>query len=125
MVQKDSAVKRSDVFLCAALGLLVGCSTPEFRVERDMCTAEWITKIPPRLEREIYSATQSRQVPTGRTICQNSGTTTICDQVMRTEYYSVPAVRTVDRNKAQRDPKIKVCTQTACVAKYGNAACEA
>lgn len=104
--------------------VLAGCGTPEFRVERDVCTSTWLTKIPPRLERELYNRTETRQVPTGRTICKGNGATLICDQVMRTEFYTVPAVRTVDRNKPRRDVQIAQCTQQSCLSKYGNAECK-
>lgn len=114
------------VWIYAGLSLLLAaCATPEFKAEKNICASEWITKIPPRFEREIVTETRTRQVPTGRTICKQSGTTTICDQVTRPEYYFVNTVRTVDRNKSRRDVQITACTQTACVKKYGNAACEA
>ncbi|PTR13418.1 hypothetical protein [Cereibacter azotoformans] len=111
--------------LLSALGFLLGsCGTPEFRAEKDSCTADWMTRIPPRHEQEMYNQVQSRQVPTGTTTCTGVGYTVTCHQVMRTEYYTVPAVRTVDRNEPLRDLQIRQCTQQACIAKYGNAECE-
>jgi hypothetical protein len=107
-----------------ALLLLASCGTPEFRAERSLCTAEWSKKIEPRLERELYNRSVSRQVPTGRTVCKTSGETTVCDRVMRTEYFTVPAVRTVDRNKPRRDAQILQCTQNICLEKFGNAECK-
>jgi hypothetical protein len=103
---------------------LVACSTPEFQAERSSCTATWMSNIPPRLEREIYNETRTRQVPTGQTTCVTTGNIVTCNQVMRTEFYTVPAVRTVDRNKPRRDAQIDDCTRRACLARFGNAECK-
>jgi hypothetical protein len=111
--------------LLIPLLILAGCGTPEFRAEQNLCKSTWLTKIPPRLERELYNRSETRQVPTGRTICKGSGNTLICDQVMRTEFYTVPAVRTVDRNAPRRDIQIAQCTMESCQAKFGNAECKA
>ena len=109
--------------------ILAGCTTAEFRQEKSTCTATWMKKIPPRYEQEMYNKTQMRQVPTGQTRCTTTGfgstAYTDCTQIMRTEYYTVPAVRTVDRNEGRRDAKIDACTRQKCIAKYGNAECEA
>ena len=105
--------------------LLVSCSTTEFREEKNICTANWMKKIPPRYEQEMYNKSYTRQVPTGQTTCTGFGNSITCNQIMRTEYYSLPAVRTVDRNKSRRDPQINACTQAKCVQKYGNSECKA
>ena len=107
------------------LVVLAGCGTPEFRVERSACASEWVVKIPPRLEQELYTRIETRQVPTGRTICKPVGATTVCDQIMRSESYSVPAIRTVDRNKPRRDAQISQCARAACVKSFGNPECKA
>jgi len=107
-----------------AILLMAACGTPEFRAEQSQCSSEWMSKIPPLLERELYNRSESRQVPTGRTICTTSGNATICDQLMRTEFYTVPAVRTVDRNKPRRDAQISQCTRATCMAKFGNPECK-
>lgn len=113
-------------WIYAALALvLASCGTPEFRAERDICQSEWMAEIPPVFVQTIVNETRTRQVPTGRTICNTQGTTTVCDQVMRTEYYTVPVVRTVDRNKPRRDPQIALCTHNSCLEKFGNAECKA
>jgi hypothetical protein len=104
--------------------LAAGCGTPEFRAEKSICTSDWLAKIPPRFEQELYNQSQSRQVPTGQTTCTGSGNTVTCNQVMRTEYYTVPAVRTVDRNEQRRSVQITACTQRMCVEKFGNAECK-
>jgi hypothetical protein len=83
--------------------VLASCSSPEFRQEEGVCTANFMRQIPPRFEQEMYNQIQSRQVPTGQTFCSGFGNMVTCNQTMRTEYYSVPAVRTVDRNKSRRD----------------------
>ena len=115
---------RNYVILAIALLGLSACETAEFVEEKNFCTADWMSKIPQKLEQETYNETKSRDVPTGKTVCTQSGTTTICEDVMRTEYYTVPAVRTVDRNKPLRDARIQACTQQICTQKYGNAQCE-
>ena len=103
--------------------VLSACGTAEYRAEKSSCEVEWMSKIPPRYEQEIYNKTETRQVPTGEITCFGTYIIT-CDQTMRTEYYTVPAVRTVDRNEARRDAQSKICTRQACVRKYGNAECE-
>ena len=89
---------------------LVSCSTTEFRQERGVCQSIWMKKIPPRYEQEMYNRSMSRQVPTGRTNCITNGfgnyAYTTCNDIMRTEYYTVPSVRTVDRNQSRRDTKL-------------------
>jgi hypothetical protein len=108
--------------------LLASCSTAEFRQEKGICTATLMKKIPPRFEQETYNKSMSRQVPTGRTNCRTTGfgysLTTTCNSLMRTEYYTVPAVRTVDRNKSRRNAQISSCTTQKCNRKYGNAKCK-
>lgn len=103
---------------------LFGCGTKEFRMEKNICEATWLKKIPPRLEQEMYNKVESRQVPTGYTSCYGYGNYASCNSSMRTEYYTVPAVRTVDRNQSRRNAEIKACTTKRCNKKYGNAKCE-
>ena len=89
---------------------LLSCSTTEFRQERGVCQSIWMKKIPPRYEQEMYNRSMSRQVPTGRTNCITNGfgnyAYTTCNDIMKTEYYTVPSVRTVDRNQSRRDTKL-------------------
>jgi hypothetical protein len=109
------------VFSAIVLG---SCGTPEFQAEKGLCEAEWMRKIPPRYEQEMYNQLMSRQVPTGQVTCTTFGYTTNCTQVMRTEFYTVASVRTVDRNKNRRDSNITECTQQKCLQKYGNTECK-
>ena len=104
--------------------VLSSCDTPEFQAARSTCSSIWLDKIQPLLEQETYSQSRSREVATGQLICETVGFKTLCNPVMRTEYYSVPAVRTVDRNKERRDTRIKVCTQQSCLKSHGNVSCE-
>ena len=108
--------------------ILVSCSSTEFREQKSICKNTWMKKIPSRLEQEFYNLTQSRQVPSGQTNCTTSGygnyAYTNCNQIMRTEYYNVPSVRTVDKNQSRRDIKIAACTRKKCNQKYGNGKCE-
>ena len=108
--------------------LLASCSTPEFRTEESICTATWMQKIPPSFEQEMYNQTLSRQVPTGQTSCTTTGDgnseVTNCTQIMRTENYTAPAVRTVDINESRRNAQISLCTQQKCIQTYGNAECK-
>lgn len=113
----------------AAIMVLLSCTTTEYREEKTQCTADWMEKIPPLFVQELYNETYTREVPTGQTECVTSGVGlsayTSCTAVMRTEYYTLPAVRTVDRNQGQRDRQIAACTQRTCIQKYGNADCKA
>ena len=115
------------VFIFIVL-LLTSCSTTEFRKEKSICRAIWMKKIPPVYEQEMYNKVMSRQVPTGRTNCYTTGSGnyayTNCNQIMKTEYYSVPTMRTVDRNAPSRDKKITACTRQKCTEKYRNNECK-
>lgn len=112
------------IALVGAAVFLVSCVSSEYREEKGICEARWIKKIPPRLEQEWYQMPQFRQVPTGQVTCTTVGGFTNCNQIMTTEVYYVPAVRTVDRNSYRRDPQISACTQKKCIAKYGNKECK-
>jgi hypothetical protein len=119
----------SNKFLIMGVVLtLASCTTPEFREERGICEATWMKKIPPHYVQEMYNRTESRQVPTGETYCTTHGygytLYTTCEQVMKTEFYTVPAVRTVDRNERRRNSFINSCVQTKCIQKYGNFECK-
>lgn len=83
-----------------------------------------MSKIPPVYEQEWYNETRSRSVPSGITTCNSFYGTVTCRESMRTEFYTVPSIRTVDRNAPRRDAQIQQCTQQACVRKYGNAECK-
>ena len=104
--------------------IITGCASAELRQARSTCTDIWMSKIPPIYEQEMYNKTQSRKVPTGYTSCSGYGNYITCTESMRTEYYTTTAVRTVDRNDYQRDPKIKSCTQKKCTQQLGNSKCE-
>lgn len=125
MREKEAQMMFYKIGIFGAVLMLAACGTPEYRAEQSQCRTTWNAKIPPRLERELYTRTETRRVPTGRTICRPQGNRTICDQVMRVESFSVPAVRTVDRNKPRRDAQIKACAQNTCLKKFGNPECKA
>ena len=111
------------VFL-ASVALLSSCTTPEFQAAESSCTSTWLTQLPPRYEQEMYNQSHSREVPTGQTICSGDGYVVTCDAVMRTEYYTIPAVRTVDRSLSLRNGRIQACAAEMCMQQYGNTACE-
>ena len=112
----------------ALVFILTSCATSQFREENSICTETWMAIIPPHYEQETYDQIRSRQVPTGQITCTTWGfgytATTNCTQQMRTEFYTVPSVRTVDRNKNRRDAEIIACTQQRCNFKYGNDECK-
>ena len=105
--------------------VLSSCATPEYQAAESGCRAVFNSKIPPRFEQEMYNQSQTRQVPTGQTTCTGYGNMVSCQQVMRTEYYTIPAVRTVDRNAPMRNAQIQACTRSKCIQQYGNAECKA
>src|SRR5690606_26128342 len=111
------------LFLCAFF-VLAGCTTPEYDATQSECSAMWMREIPPQYEQEMYDKVMKRKVPTGETTCTKVGNTTNCVQKVRDEEYTVPAIRTVDRNKAMRDPQIRACTKNNCLSKYGNVDCK-
>ena len=111
------------LFLCCVFALM-GCATPEYQATQAECSSKWMREIPPKNEQEMYNKTMKRKVPTGESTCTTVGNTVNCVQKMRDEEYTVPAIRTVDRNKESRDAQIRACTQSNCLSKYGNVSCE-
>lgn len=109
--------------LCAAT-VLISCGTPEFRAERSVCEAEWLQKIPPRLERQLVERVRYIQVPTGRTTCTTVGNVQNCVSQMRQEAIPYTTVETVDVNAPRREVQIRACAAQACSAKFGNAECK-
>lgn len=112
------------VVIIATVLILTGCASAELRQARSECTDIWMSKIPPIYEQEMYNKTESRQVPTGQTTCTGFGNYITCNEMMRTEYYTTSAVRTVDRKYSERAPKIKACTRQKCTQQLGNSSCE-
>lgn len=104
---------------------VAGCGTPEFRAEQTACETRWNAQIPVKLERQLTTRTETRQVPTGRSTCTSVGGVISCTQEMRTEFYEVPTVVTVDTNAYTRNLAIRACTQVSCKKKYGNETCRA
>ena len=116
------------IMTAVVITLLTACATKQYRQAERSCKNEWMMKIPPRMEQEMYNKSEMRQVPDGTINCSTYGSgyykTTNCTQGTKLEYYTVPAVRTVDRNKPQRDLRIKSCTEYKCYKTHGNAKCK-
>ena len=114
--------------LVALVFILTSCATSQFREQNSICRAIWMDKIPPHYVQETYNQRRSREVPTGEITCTTSGygysSRTTCKQETRLEFYHVPAVRTVDRNKNRRNAEILACTQQRCNIRYGNVECK-
>lgn len=112
------------VFPVSTLALIASCATPEYRSMENGCKSKFMAEIPPIFQQEMYNQTHTRQVPTGQTTCTGYGYSVSCHQTMTTEYYTLPAVRTVDINAPMRNSKIQACAQRACFEQYGNAECK-
>lgn len=111
--------------LVAAAVVLGSCTTPEYQAERSICSAEWLRRIPPLYERQAVNRTRYEQRPTGITHCTTTGTTTTCVDEMESIAIPYVAFETVDVFAARRDTQIEACAARACLARYGNATCEA
>jgi len=116
-------MRRLPFMLALALGP-VACGTPEYRAEQSVCEAEWVQKIPPRLERQIVERVRYIQVPTGVSNCTTTNNVQRCVAQMRSEAIPYTAVETVDVNKPGRDVQIRACAVRACTARYGNPECK-
>ena len=110
--------------LLPVLLILSACATPEYRVERSACTAEWTTRIPPDYRQRLVQRFRTVEGPSGRTVCTTVKRRTTCVEDRVT--YSVPYtdIETYDRNRPQRDAQISVCAARACSARYGNVDCK-
>lgn len=121
-------MRRAPLVILALALPLMSCGTPEFRAERAVCEAEWVQKIPPRLERQLVERVRYIQVPTGRTTCTTTNTATgavqNCVAQMRSEGIPYTTVETVDVNAPGRDVQIRACAAKACSAKFGNPDCK-
>lgn len=105
--------------------MVSACSTPEYQSVERTCSAKYRAEIPTNFVQQTYNATRSRQVPTGQTTCMRFGNIIDCQQTMRTEFYTEPAVRTVDTNRARRESRIRSCTWQTCRERFGNNECRA
>lgn len=116
---------RKFLWAVSLLPLLAACGTPEFQAEQGTCRAEWLQKIPPKMENRIVTRYRYIQVPTGQTTCTTVNNVQTCTAKMRTEAIPYTAVEAVDVNAPQRNTQIKACTEAACTAKFGNPQCKA
>ena len=109
----------------AAAGILVGCSTPEFKTEQSACSVHWSKIIPVKIEKRLVTEYRREKEFTGKSVCTQNGNHTICDHDYN--YVDVPytVVKPVDINAAERNAQIAQCTQNACTLKYGNRDCKA
>lgn len=117
-------MRRLSYLLLGLAPLLLACGTPEYRAERSVCEAEWVRKIPPRLERQLVERVRYIEVPTGRTTCTTVGNVQNCVSQTRTEAIPYTTVETVDVNAPSREVQIRACAAQACSAKFGNAECK-
>lgn len=119
------SIPKSALFF-GIIGLVVlsNCGTPEYRVERQHCEAEWMLKIPPVYRKEIVTKHRNEERLTGQTHCETVGTITNCTQLTKTVSVPYQVLETVDIRKRQRDPQIASCTARACMRQYGNSECK-
>lgn len=121
-------MRRVFLSILALAPLLMSCGTPEFRAERSVCEAEWLQKIPPRLERQLVERIRYVRVATGRSTCTTTATATgsVQNCVAETELEPIPytTVETIDVNAPGRDVQIRACAAAACTAKFGNPQCK-
>lgn len=108
----------------AALAVLSACGTPEYRLERKHCEAEWLLNMPPVYEDQIVTRHQREERPTGETLCETEGSITRCMPVMEVVSVPYPTIERVDIRKAEREPQIDSCAARACLAIYGNSQCK-
>ena len=117
--------------LLALVFFLNSCATAEYRMVRGECAQDAFQQIPVKEEIKIQTLFKTVEVPTGQMNC--SGTTRkmgvfggdpVCSMVMRSERQSYQNVIKVDANKGRRNQLINSCTESQCIADYGNARCE-
>ena len=104
---------------------VAGCGTPEFRAERSICAAEWLEKIPPVYELRVVEHTRYVRVPTGVTDCETDGKRRRCTVETELQERTYTSMDRVDIRQPERDARIRVCAQAACVQKFGNPECKA
>jgi len=104
--------------------ILAGCGTAEYRQERSVCQARWSQIIPPDYYDTLVEQMRAERRPTGRTECITRGNRTICEDQMMTIYVPYTRVVTVDGAKPERDAEVQNCVAQACLARFGNLACE-
>lgn len=107
--------------LCCAM---MACGTPEERQERALCKAEWLQKIPPRIDHRLVTNQYRELVPTGKSTCITEGNKTTCQDEMKRQWVDRQELEEFDANAAQREPHIRACVAVACTQKFGNAECK-
>ncbi len=128
------AAARTGAFLAALA--MAGCSTPEYRVARDTCTAQWLQKMPPEYETRETTLVRHEDVPDGTETCTTERIRDASDPnrvvhtmkrtcTPNTKRVEVPylALETVDIRKSARDAGIRACTARFCLASHGNVSC--
>jgi hypothetical protein len=126
-IERNDTSMRKVILIFAGL-TLASCYSPEFLQQQNICYNTWIKKLPHRFVQESFQLKKSRQVPTGQFECistvEGHIARSVCKEITATEYFYVPSVRTVDRDKSIRDNEIAVCTRQSCISTYGNVNCE-
>jgi hypothetical protein len=116
--------------LCMALALaLTGCATEAFKAAERSCAADALQAYPVDNVMALVTREHAIEVPTGRVHCTTTSrgadkSTSVCQQVMRTEFIPYQTTELVDRNAGRRNAAIAVCTRDACQRQFGNPQCK-
>ena len=105
--------------------LVSGCSTPEYRAQRDACSGEGYANYPVKMEQRVREGTKEITVADGSD-CNTSvyNGKVICKTRYKTEYIPYTYVVNVDVNKSARNSLIRECAKSNCLSIYGNTKCE-
>lgn len=108
--------------------IVFSCSTNELLAASHDCSLTWTEILPPDYRDKVTNVQRSTENPTGKVVCSGYNDNSqywqsSCKTLKKKEFYTVPIVKTVDRNKDLRETEIGLCTYQKCMEEFGNATC--
>lgn len=112
------------LILTTACIVLTACGTPEERQERSLCTAQWVQKIPVKIDHRLVTNQVRELRPTGKSTCVTEGNKATCQDEMEYVWVDKQEIEEFDANASQRQPHIEACVALTCTEKFGNSECK-
>ena len=115
--------------LVLATLLLTGCATKAYRAVESECAPQAWADYPENKVQVVQTRQRVIQVSTGMRSCFSTRDgvhiNTICNDIMRPEYFPYQETVVIDQNEVVRKMAIESCAANLCLQRYGNAKCKA
>jgi hypothetical protein len=122
---------KKNLHLCLVMGLLAvsGCATPEYKAAYSECSPGAFAQYPEDKVHSFEMRQRLIQVPTGQVSCTSvqdaaNKKQTVCTPLTTVSSIMVMEPVIMDRNEEPRRRLINACTQSLCVARFGNGDCK-